>query len=98
MYNIPMREVSPDFLKCWQAAIRHLLLQGQGVIHWLLVPLHLPMPAHFSFRLGNQLFFVCFEAEGVAACSTHTASSLRAVADGCRGHACVMPMRKTPQG
>ncbi len=98
MHQIPMNEVSPDFAECWQAAGRHLQQQGQGAINWLRAHLHPPMLEHLSFRLGNQLFFVCLDAEGVAPYSAGTARALRAVADGCRGHACVMPMRKTPSG
>lgn len=56
------------------------------------------MLEHLSFRLGNQLFFVCLDTEGVTPFSAGTARALRAVAEGCRGHACAMPMRKTPSG
>jgi len=98
VHQIPMNEVSPDFAECWQAAGRHIQQQGQGSINWLRAHLHPPMLEHLSFRLGNQLFFVCLDAEGVAPFSTATSRALRAVADGCRGHACVMPMRKTPSG
>ena len=93
-----MNVVSPDFAECWQAAGRHLQQQGQGAINWLRAHLHPPMLEHLSFRLGNQLFFVCLGVEGVAPFPAGTAKALRAVADGCRGHACVMPMRKTSSG
>ncbi len=68
MHEIPMNEMSPDFAECWQSAGRHLQQQGQGAINWLRAHLHPPMLEHLSFRLGNQLFFVCLDAEG-APCS-----------------------------
>jgi hypothetical protein len=98
VHEIPMNEPSPAFAECWQSAGRHLQQQGQGAINWLRAHLHPPMLEHLSFRLGNQLFFVCLDAERVAPFSAATARALRAVADGCRGHACVMPMRKAPSG
>lgn len=93
-----MNEVSPSFAECWQAAGRHLQQQGQGAINWLRAHLHPPMLEHLSFRLGNQLFFVCIDAEGVAPFSTATTKALGAVSQKCRGHACLMPMKKTPRG
>ncbi len=98
MYDIPMNEASPAFAECWQAAGLHLEQQGQGAVNWLRAHLHPPMLEHLSFRLGNQLFFICIDAEGVEPFTAATARALRAVSEGCRGHACVMPMKKTPRG
>lgn len=59
MHNIEMQEMSPDFLKCWQAAGMHLDKQVQGGIKsWLRAHPYPPVLEHLSFRLGNQLFFV----------------------------------------
>lgn len=93
-----MNEVSEAFADCWRAAGRHLQQQGQGALSWMRAHIHPPMLEHLSFRMGNQLFFVCIEAEGAAPFSEATASALQFVATGCRGHACVMPLRMTPRG
>lgn len=62
MHNIEMQEMSPEFLKCWQAAGMHLDKQVQGGIKtWLRAHPYPPALKHFSFRLGNQLFFVRVE-------------------------------------
>jgi len=96
MREIPMREVSPEFAECWQAAGLHL--QQQGEVSWLRAHLHPPILEDLSFRLGNQLFFVSLDVERLAPFSAATARALRTIADGCRGHACLMPMRKTSKG
>lgn len=98
MYDIPMNEVSEEFAECWRAAGRHLQQQGQKAISWLRAHLHPPMLEHLSFRLGNQLFFICLDAEGLAPFSAGNAKALHAVATGCRGHACIMPLKRTPNG
>ena len=98
MYELPMSKVSPEFAECWRAAGRHLQQQGQGAVSWLRAHLHPPMLEHLSFRLGNQLFFLCLDAEEVSPFSASNAKALQAVANGCRGHACIMPLKKTPVG
>ncbi len=95
MHHIEMQEASLEFAKCWQAAGLHLQNQVQdGLQTWLRAHLLPPFLEHLSFRLGNQLFFI--RIEDVDGCldvpsSTH---GLLSIADGCNGHACLMPMKK----
>ncbi len=53
-----------------------------------------PFLEHLSFRLGNQLFFIQLEdVDGLLETSGNP-DGLFATADGCAGHACVMPMHR----
>ncbi len=95
MYNIEMQEMSPEFLKCWQAAGVHLDKQVQGGIKtWLRADSHPPVLEHLSFRLGNQLFFVRVEDADGKVEGPGSLRGLYSIAEGCRGHACLMPMKK----
>ncbi|RJP93885.1 MAG: hypothetical protein C4518_05085 [Desulfobacteraceae bacterium] len=95
MYEIEMQAMSPEFLKCWQAAGMHLDKQVQGGIQsWLRADPHPPFLEHLSFRLGNQLFFVRVEDVEGKVEGPGSLRGLHAVADGNRGHACLMPMKK----
>ena len=95
MYDIEMQEATPDFAKMWQAAGLHLDKQVQGGMQsWLRADLNPPFLEHLSFRLGNQLFFVRVvdvdgKVEGPAGIR-----GLMTIADRCKGHACLMPMKK----
>lgn len=95
MHDIAMHEASPEFARCWQGAGRHLERQVQGGLRsWCKVDLVPPFLEHLSFRLGNQLFFVRIEdAEGQLVVPGSREGVFR-VAEGCAGHACLMPMRK----
>jgi len=95
MYEIEMQEMSPEFFKCWQAAIKHLnkLVQG-GIQSWLRAHPYPPFLEHISFRVGNQLFFIRLEDVNGKVEGPGSLSGLQAVADGNRGNACIMPMRK----
>ena len=96
MYDIPLHRPSPEFETCWRAAGQHIAQQGQGAVNWLRAHLNPPMLEHLSFRLGNQLFFICIDAEGVLPLADNTVKGLRRLAEGSRGHACIMPMRRMP--
>ena len=99
MHNIEIQEMSPEFLKCWQAAGTHLNRQAEGGIQsWLRAHSHPPFLEHLSFRLGNQLFFVRVEDVDGMVVGPGSLRGLRAVAQGNRGHACIMPMRKRVLG
>jgi len=89
-----MPEVSEEFAKCWQSAGVHLQRQGQGGVSWLKAELSPPFLEHLSFRLGNQLFFVRLEDDSGELVSPGSRAGLIAIAEGCRGHACLMPMRR----
>lgn len=95
MHDIEMHTMSPEFLKCWQAAGKYLNNQVQGGIQsWLRAHPYPPFLEHFSFRLGNQLFFIRVEDVDGKVEGPGTLRGLHAVADGNQGHACLMPMKK----
>lgn len=93
MHDIEMHQVSNEFTRCWQAAGQHLRSQVQGPFHsWLKANLNPPFLEHLSFRLGNQLFFVRIEDVDGRLNVPASRKGLLSVADGCKGHACLMPM------
>lgn len=96
MHDIEIQEMSDEFLKCWQAAGNHLNDQVPGGIHaWLRAHPYPPFLEHLSFRLGNQLFFIRVEAADGKVLGPGSLSGLHAIADGCQGHACLLPMKRT---
>ena len=90
-----MHEPSAEFACCWNAAGHHLQLRAPDrKPFWIKSSLTPPFLEHFSFRLGNQLFFVRVEdAEGLLGIPG-TRHGLATIAEGCRGHACLMPMNR----
>ena len=95
MHDIPMSEVTPEFARCWQAAGMHIEDAAGGQLNaWLRAHLNPPFLEHLSFRLGNQLFFLRVEDEEGQIEGPGSLQGLLSVADGCKGHACLMPMRK----
>lgn len=95
MHKIEMHRPSEEFARCWQAAGRQLQAQMQGASqYWLKATLTPPFLEHLSFRLGNQLFFVRIEDFDQALEVPGSRLGLEAIASGCRGHACLMPMRR----
>ncbi|NQW52271.1 MAG: hypothetical protein HQ465_13635 [Rhodospirillales bacterium] len=94
MYDIDMQEASQEFARCWNAAGVHIQKMAQGQVPWLKANLHPPFLEHLSFRMGNQLFFVRLEdVEGRLDVPGNRRGVL-AIAEGCKGHACIMPMRR----
>lgn len=94
MYDIEMHEPSQEFRRCWQAAGQHIQTQAQGPLQsWLKASLVPPFLEHLSFRLGNQLFFIRIEDVDGRIRGPGNPGGLLTIADGCRGHPCVMPMR-----
>lgn len=93
MHSIEMHEASDEFAKCWQAAGQHLSNRGDGRVNWLKADLIPPFLEHLSFRLGNQLFYVRLVDVDGRLQTPGNHSGLQAVADGCRGFACLMPMK-----
>jgi len=95
MHDIEMHGVSEAFALCWQAAGRYIQRQVQDLLHsWLKANLNPPFLEHLSFRLGNQLFFIRIEDVDDKLGVPGSRDGLRAIADGCKGHACLMPMRR----
>lgn len=95
MLRLEMREPSGDFARCWNAAGSHLNIRSQGAIRaWLKADLNPPFLEHLSFRLGNQLFFIRIEDMARELDLPGSRVGLLEIANRCRGHACVMPMRR----
>lgn len=94
MYEIHTHKVSDEFARCWQGAGRHIAAQAQGPISWLTAALTPPYLEHLSFRLGNQLFFVRIEDVDDELDVPASRDLLMHIAEGCKGHPCIMPMRR----
>jgi len=99
MYAIELQEMSPQFLDCWKAAGNHLNQQVQdGIQSWLRAHPFPPFLEHLSFRLGNQLFFIRVEDIDQDIEGPGSLAGLNAIADGCKGHPCRMPMKRKSLG
>ncbi len=95
MYEIEMHDVSEQFVELWKSAGSHLDKQVQGGIQtWLRANLAPPFLEHLSFRLGNQLFFIRVVDVDARVEGPSSIRGLLTIADGCKGHACLMPMKK----
>ena len=95
MHNIEMTEVSEDFARCWKAAGLQIQNQAQGTLQsWIRANLEPPFLEHLSFRLGNQLFYIQLEDVDGNLMVPGNLEGLLAIADGCAGHACLMPMKR----
>lgn len=94
MKKIHLAEFANDFIYCWNAAGAHLQKQGKGALNWLKSELTPPFLEHFSFRFGNQLFFVRVVDADNAVESPGTLEGLYSVANGFNGRACLMYMRR----
>jgi len=95
MHEIHTPDVTEEFARCWSAAGRHIQKQAQSPLQsWLRSSLNPPFLEHLSFRLGNQLFFIQLEDIDSRLQTPGRREGLFTIADGCAGHACVMPMRR----
>ena len=95
MNEIDMHDVSDDFARCWKAACQHIHSMAQGPLHsWLKANLNPPFLEHFSFRLGNQLFFIRIEDADGRLTVPGSRAGLLSIAEGCKGHPCLMPMQR----
>lgn len=102
MHKIPMEEFSKEFASSFTAAGTHIQSMADRmnlpipeVFSWIKARLNPPFLEHFSFRVSNQLFFVRIECSNGVIDGPGSRSGLHEIADGCQGHACLMPMRKT---
>lgn len=96
MHDIEMAEVTEDFAKCWRAAGLHIQNQAGGTLNsWLKANLTPPFLEHLSFRLGNQLFYIQLEDVDNNLETPGNLKGLKQIAEGCKGHACLMPMKKS---
>lgn len=99
MHEIHMSEVNQEFSKCWQAAALHLNKKFDGSMHvWLKSNLTPPFLEHLSFRLGNQLFFIRIEDVDGRLDTPGSIDGLNNIAQECKGHACLLPMRRVIKG
>ena len=95
MHEIHMAEVTEEFVRCWNAAGQHIQNQSQGPLQsWLRAHLNPPFLEHLSFRLSNQLFYIRLQDVDDRLDVPGSVQGLLAIADGCAGNACIMPMRK----
>ena len=98
MRDIPMGEISPDFARCWQAAGLHIQQQAErhvSAVMWLKAVLEPPFLEHLSFRIGNQLFFVRLEDVERRVVVPGRRRGVMTISEGCKGHPCIMPMRRS---
>jgi hypothetical protein len=95
MYEVEAHSMSPEFRAAWAAAGRHLSARGDGRLSWLKADGVPPFLEHLSFRLGNQLFYVRVECGEGGPRGPGNPGGLFAVAKGCQGHACLMPLKRT---
>jgi hypothetical protein len=99
MNDVPLDSPSDEFVDCWRAAGLHIEEQAQGGLRgWIRGHLAPPFLEHLSFRLGNRLFFVRLVDVDARLDTPGSLAGLHRIADGCRGHACLMPMRRGPRG
>jgi hypothetical protein len=95
MHEINQQPVSPEFIKCWQAAGLHIQNQSQGALKsWIRADFNPPFLEHFSFRLGNQLFFIQLTDQDNNLEIPGNLGGLKRIAKDSNGFACLMPMRK----
>jgi hypothetical protein len=94
LHPLKQHQPSEEFARCWRAAVRHIEVKAQGPLpSWLKVNLTPPVLEHLSFRLGNQLFFIRIEDVDAKLQVPGTRNGVLYIAEGCKGHACLMPMR-----
>lgn len=100
MYKIEPPNVSEEFSDCYKCAGHHLqshLLacgsRGEGSWGWIKANLNSPSLEHFSFRVGNQLFFVRVIDVDEKIAIPGNPDGYKIIAKRCNGHACLMPMR-----
>lgn len=99
MHEIPNEEVSPEFIDCWKAAVRHVdSFWDSGLQSWLKCNLLSPFLEHFSFRIGNRLFFVRIEDVDGRLKIPGSLWGLQRIAEACGGTACLMRMKRSGRG
>ena len=100
MYKIPMKELSEEFTRSYNAAGSHIQamadltkLPSPQAFGWIKSFLAPPFLEHLSFRVETQLFFVRIESSVDQISVPESRAGLQLIADTCTGHACLMPMR-----
>lgn len=91
--NIPSQTITEEFAKCWNAAGVHLSKQSDAPLNWIKATLKGLVMEHFSFRLGNQIFFVQIEdVDGNLVYPSQREAFLKK-AEEWNGVPCTMPMK-----
>jgi hypothetical protein len=91
--SLPLDEIGKEFQALWTCAVGYIKRLGEGSLTWFKGNLYAPLFEHFSFRLGNQLFFVRLEDLEARLQVPSTLDSLFKIAEACNGRALIMPMR-----
>lgn len=95
MHEIDMHKMSDAFFHCWKAAGIHLSNQIDGGLwSWLRAHPYPPFLEHFSFRLGNQLFFIRVEDVDGKVLGPGNPQGHITAAKIANGRACTLPMKK----
>lgn len=99
MIELETQEMTEEFFRCWRAAAFHLNSQIDGGIRsWLRLESSPPFLEHFSFRIGNQLFFVRVEDADGDVRGPGTLQGLETICLGAGGYGCALPMRRNLAG
>ncbi|MDR2461207.1 MAG: hypothetical protein LBE38_10610 [Deltaproteobacteria bacterium] len=91
--KIALDEITKEFKACWSCAVAYVKRLGDKDLSWFKANLYSPLFEHFSFRLGNQLFFVRLEDKEGRLLVPGTLERLFTISEACHGHALIMPMR-----
>ncbi|MDR2350513.1 MAG: hypothetical protein LBF41_07865 [Deltaproteobacteria bacterium] len=89
----PASEINREFRALWTCAMGYVRRLSEESLTWFKGNLNGPIFEHFSFRLGNQLFFVRLEDSENRLHVPGTPESLFEISEACDGHPLVMPMR-----
>ena len=92
--EIPKQTITEEFAKCWQTAGRHLVKQSDSPLSWISASLEGLVMEHFSFRLGNQIFFIQIEDVDHQLVLPSRLEAFLQKAKAWNGHACFMPMKR----
>ena len=97
MHNIETQTPTRDFINCFCAAGIHLedMARLAGLqLRWFKAEPTPPFLEHLSFSLGNQVFFVRLKDIAGNLETPGNINGLNTISQGCKGHACLLPMRK----
>jgi hypothetical protein len=87
------QEITEDFNLCWKSAGSHLSKQSD-TLFWINASLNGLLLEHFSFRMGNQIFFIQIkDVDNNLDCPGQREAFLEK-AKSWNAHALIMPMKK----
>ncbi|MDR1081437.1 MAG: hypothetical protein LBQ79_10875 [Deltaproteobacteria bacterium] len=89
----PCGQLSREFQALWTLAASYVERLGEGDLSWFKGRLSTPLYEHFSFRLGNQLFFVRLEDSEGRLTAPGSMAGLLEISEACAGVPLLMPMR-----